>query len=243
MKENEKFLEERSEAIGELAHDDELRELSLRWMVAADRHKYSYNFTWLGRPIIKYPSDVVVLQEVLWQKKPDLVIETGIAHGGSLILSASIMELLGHGEVVGIDIDIRPHNRAAIESHRLSNRITMIQGSSTDPLVIERVANIAKNFGRVMVILDSLHTHEHVLRELELYSGFVSVDCHLVLPDTFIEYFPKGYYKDRPWDVGNNPMTAMRKFLETRDDFVIDRSVSDKALITEAFDGYLLRVR
>jgi cephalosporin hydroxylase len=239
----DQFSRERKEAIQNLANDNELRRLSLQWMIAADRHKYSYNFLWLGRPIIKLPADVVVLQELIWQTRPDLIIETGIAHGGSLVLSASVLELIGHGEVLGIDIDIRSHNRVAIESHKLSRRIHLIEGSSTDSKVVEKVADLAQDKSRVMVVLDSLHSHNHVLDELRIYSQFVSVGSYLILPDTFIEYFPKGHYANRPWDVGDNPMTAMRQFLSETDQFEIDQAISNKALISEAVDGYLLRVK
>jgi cephalosporin hydroxylase len=243
MNEADQFAQQRAQAVRELAEDPELRDLSLRWMIVADQHKYSYNFSWLGRPIIKLPGDIVVMQEMIWQTKPDLIIETGIAHGGSLIFSASMLELIGHGEVLGIDIDIRSHNRTAIENHKMSDRIQMIEGSSTDPEVVEKVAGIARDKKKVLVVLDSLHTHKHVLDELRIYSQFVSVGSYLVLPDTFIEHFPKGYFRDRPWDVGDNPMTAMREFLVENDCFEIDQSFSSKALISEAIDGYLIRVK
>lgn len=243
MNESAQFEYERAKAIEQMGNDSDLRQLSLQWMIAADKYKYSYNFTWLGRPIIKLPGDIAVLQEVIWQTKPDLIIETGIAHGGSLILSASILDLIGRGVVLGIDIDIRPHNRSAIESHPLAHRIQMLEGSSTDSNIIEEVAKVASTKERVMVVLDSMHTHKHVLDELRIYSRFVTLGAHLILPDTFIEYFPKGYYQNRPWDIGNNPMTAMRQFLTETDCFEIDRSVSSKALISEAIDGYLTRVR
>jgi cephalosporin hydroxylase len=214
-------------------------------MLHADRYKYTYNFSWLGRPIIKFPNDIVLMQEIIWQVKPDLIIETGIAHGGSLIFSASMLELLGgDGLVLGIDIDIRAHNRKEIEAHPLMKRIQMIEGSSVDPKVVQQIQDIASSRKKVMVFLDSLHTHDHVISELAAYSPMVSVGSYLVLPDTFIEYFPQGYYsKDRPWDVGNNPMTALREFLAGTDDFVIDRQLCDKLMITEAFDGYLRRVK
>lgn len=243
MNESAQFEYERAKAIEQMSSDSDLRQLSLQWMIAADKYKYSYNFTWLGRPIIKLPGDIAVLQEVIWQTKPDLIIETGIAHGGSLILSASILDLIGRGVVLGIDIDIRPHNRSAIESHPLAHRIQMLEGSSTDSKIIEEVTKVASTKERVMVVLDSMHTHKHVLDELRIYSRFVTLGAYLILPDTFIEYFPKGYYQNRPWDIGNNPMTAMRQFLTETDCFEIDRSVSNKALISEAIDGYLKRVR
>lgn len=239
----ERFFQERREAISEMAEDKELRRKSLDWMIHADRYQYTYNFSWMGRPIIKYPTDIIAAQEVIWKLKPDLIIETGIAHGGSIIFSASMLELLGGGEVVGVDIEIRPHNRKAIESHPLFKRIIILEGSSTDPAIIEQVRELAVNKERVMVFLDSSHTHEHVLDELRLYSPLVTVGSYLILPDTLIEYFPKGYYADRPWDVGNNTQTALRQFLDENDSFEVDRELCNKLLITEGIDAYLRRIR
>lgn len=237
------FFKERAVAIKQMAGDQELKQKSLDWMLHADKYKYTYNYSWLGRPIIKYPNDILLMQEIIWNEKPDLIIETGIAHGGSIIFSASIMELLGgNGEVLGVDIDIRSHNRKEIEEHPMFKRITMIEGSSIEEEVMSQVRKKAKEKMKVMVVLDSHHTHDHVLKELELYSPLVSIDSYLILPDTFIEYFPKGYYKDRPWDVGNNPMTALREFMSKNTDFIIDGTYANKLMITEAFDGYLKRV-
>lgn len=239
------FEQERNADIAAMGQDEELKKKSIDWMVHADKYKYTYNYTWLGRPIIKFPSDIVATQQIVWDVKPDLIVETGIAHGGSLILSASLLELIGGpGKVLGIDIDIREHNRREIEAHPLMKRIEMIEGSSIDDAIIDRVRKEAAKAKRVMVFLDSLHTHDHVLAELKLYAPLVTVDSYLVLPDTFIEYFPKGYYShNRPWDVGNNPMTALRMFLRDNSNYEIDRRLCDKLMITEAFDGYLKRVR
>lgn len=241
----EQFKQERVADIAAMGSDEELKKKSLEWMLHADKYKYTYNYSWMGRPIIKFPSDIVATQQIVWDVKPDLIIETGIAHGGSLILSASLLELIGGpGRVLGIDIDIRAHNRKEIEAHPMFKRIDMIEGSSVADDVMARVRTAAAKAKSVMVFLDSLHTHDHVLKELELYAPLVSVGSYLVLPDTFIEYFPKGYYAhNRPWDVGNNPMTALRAFLEKNKDFEIDRELCDKLMITEAFDGYLRRVR
>jgi len=241
----QQFKDERAADTNRMAQDEDLKKKSLEWMLQADKYKYTYNFSWLGRPIIKFPNDIVIIQEIIWSVKPDLIIETGIAHGGSLILSASMLELIGgEGLVLGIDIDIRAHNRSEIEKHPMYKRIKMIEGSSIDPTIIEQVRRHAANKKTVMVFLDSLHSHAHVAKELELYSPFVTLGSYLVLPDTFIEYFPKGYYSAiRPWDVGNNPMTAMREFLARTDRFVVDHDVCNKLMITEAFDGYLRCVR
>jgi cephalosporin hydroxylase len=241
----QQFKKERSEDIARMAEDEALKKASLDWMIASDKYKYSYNYTWLGRPIIKYPNDIVATQEIIWSVQPDLIIETGIAHGGSLMLSASMLEIIGgDGLVLGIDIDIREHNLKEILNHPMSRRIQMIEGSSVSEDIIERVRLVAKKRKKVMVFLDSLHSHAHVAAELKLYAPLVSIGSYLVLPDTFIEYFPKGYFsKDRPWDVGNNPMTALREFLADNNQFETDRNLCNKLMITEAFDGYLKRVR
>lgn len=241
----DEFFHERREDIRKMAQDENLKKKSIDWMIASDKYKYSYNYTWLGRPIIKYPNDIVATQEIIWRVKPDLIIETGVAHGGSLILSASMLELLGGDRrVIGIDIDIRVHNRKEIEEHPLYKRIDLVEGSSVAPDIVAQVRKLAEPYENVMVFLDSLHTHDHVARELEIYAPMVTVGSYLVLPDTFIEYFPKGYYShNRPWDVGANPMTALREFLKKTDDFAIDQELNGKLMITEAFDGYLRRVK
>ena len=240
----EEFKQERSKAIKEMSQDEDLKKKSLNWMIHADKYKYTYNYTWLGRPIIKYPNDIVVMQEIIWDVKPDLIIETGIAHGGSIIFSASMLELIGgDGQVVGVDIDIRKYNRREIEKHPMYKRIIMLEGDSVSEEIVSKIREIAKNKKRVMVFLDSNHTHTHVLKELELYAPLATVGSYLVLPDTFIEYFPKGYYSNRPWDVGNNPLTALREFLSKNDNFVIDKEKVNKLMMTEAFDGYLKRIK
>jgi len=240
----EQFRRERKEAAEKMSQDDDLKKKSLDWMLHADKYKYTYNYNWLGRPIIKYPNDIVITQEIIWEVKPDLIIETGIAHGGSIIFSASMLELIGEdGQVLAVDIDIRKHNREKIEQHPMYKRITMLEGDCLSEEILSKIREIAKNKKRVMVILDSNHTHSHVLEELELYEKFVTIGSYLILSDTFIEYFPKGYYLDRPWDVGNNPMTALRVFLSRNDHFLIDTNKVNKLLIADAFDGYLKRIK
>lgn len=222
-------------------------------------HKYPYNFEFLGRPIIQYPQDMVAMQELIWKVKPDLIIETGIAHGGSLIMSASMLALLDMCEaietgnvldpkkskrkVLGLDIDIRQHNRAAIEAHPMSSRIKMIQGSSIAPEVIEQVKAVAKNYQRVLVCLDSNHTHDHVLAELEAYAPLTSVGSYCVVFDTIVEDMPKAMFPDRPWGPGDNPKTAVWRYLKTHSEFEIDKSIDHKLLISVAPDGYLKRIK
>ena len=206
--------------------------------------KYSYNFSWLGRPAIQYPQDIVALQEIIWAVKPDLIIETGIAHGGSLILSASMLEIIGNtGQVLGIDIDIREHNRVEIENHPMYKRIKMIQGSSIDENIVEQVRMLASEKDRVMLILDSNHTHSHVLKEMELYSSLVSTGSYMVVFDTVIEDLQDDLFLDRPWGKGNNPKTAVHQFLKNNEEFIIDRNIQDKLLVTVAPDGYLKRIK
>jgi cephalosporin hydroxylase len=222
-----------------------LRDAAKAFMRASILPKYSYNFSWLGRRIIQYPADIVALAEIVWSVQPDLIIETGIAHGGSLILSASLLELNAicggpaDARVVGVDIDIRAHNRAAIEAHPLYRRITMIEGSSIDPSVIVQI----EAAGRVLVYLDSDHTYAHVLAELEAYAPLVSVGSYCVVFDTFIADHPKAMFPDRPWGPGNNPRTAVREFLGGHPEFEVDRHIEDKLLVSAAPGGYLRRVR
>jgi cephalosporin hydroxylase/nucleoside-diphosphate-sugar epimerase len=238
----EEFKKERKERIDSYENNKELQDAARQFNTISNRDKYSYNFSWMGRPIIQYPQDMVAMQELIWDIKPDLIIETGIAHGGSLIYYASIMELIGKGEILGVDIDIRDHNKKEIEAHPMFKRIKMIQGSAIDPAIIEQVKKHAEGKKTIMVSLDSNHTHDHVLKELELYSPFVTVGSYCVVFDTIVEDLPKGSI-DRPWDVGNNPKTAVFEFLKTNDKFVIDKHIDNKLLISVAPDGYLKRVK
>lgn len=240
MSEIAKFFAEVAGNIAGLKADQDVQALSRIWLREITRHKYAYNFTWLGRPLIQLPQDMVAVQELVWRVKPDLIIETGVAHGGSLIYSASLLELIGGaGRVVGVDIDIRAHNRAEIENHPLARRIQLIQGSSVDRSVIRQVRETARGCERVMVLLDSNHTHEHVLQELRGYSPLVTKGSYLVVFDTLIEDMPDDLIKDRPWGKGNNPKTAVWEFLKKNRRFVVDKDVEAKLLLTVAPDGYL----
>lgn len=226
--------------IAELGADQALRAASTRWIADSARHEYSYHFTWMGRPIIQYPQDIVALQEIIWAVKPKVIIETGVAHGGSLILSASLLELIGgDGRVVGVDIEIRPHNRQAIQDHPMAKRITLIEGSSVDDGIAAQVRALAAGKGPVLVILDSNHTHEHVRRELELYSPLVTKGSYLLVFDTVIEDMPADSFPNRLWGPGNNPKTAVHEFLRTNHRFALAKEIDNKLLITVAPDGYL----
>ena len=245
MDKQEQFNLEKKQNISNQSLDIHAVHAGLEFIRSVNPHKYSYNFTWMGRPIIQYPQDIVALQELIWEVKPDLIIETGIAHGGSLIFSASMLQLLGNdGHVLGIDIDIREHNRIEIEKHPMDSRITMINGSSIDPEIITRVYKFAEGKSKVLIILDSNHTHEHVLGELNAYAPLVSRESYLVVFDTIIEDFSNDYsWEERSWGVGNNPKTAVREFLKSTDKFIIDKSINNKLLISVAPDGYLKRVK
>lgn len=240
MSDAERFRAEVENNIRGLAADTDVQALSRIWMREITRHKYAYNYTWMGRPIIQFPQDMMAVQEIVWASRPDLIIETGIAHGGSLVYYASLLELLGgDGLVLGIDMDIRAHNRTAIESHPMAKRIRMIEGSSVDKGVAREVCRMTEGRPRVMVVLDSNHTHEHVFSELRLYSPLVTRGCYLVVFDTLLEDMPDDLIRDRPWCRGNNPKTAVREFLQHTDRFEIDKIIESKLLITVAPDGYL----
>lgn len=238
------YLEEKQARIDSFSKDEEFIEISKAWRAMALKKKYMNNFSFLGRPLIQLPTDALAMQEIIWSVKPDLIIETGVAHGGSLVLSASILQLNGYGEVLGIDVEIRQHNREAIEAHPLASRIRLIEGSSTDPLIISKIAEICRDKSKVLVFLDSNHTHEHVLSELKAYSNFVTIDSYIVVFDTFIEDLPEDYqWTDRPWGKGNNPKTAVHEWLKSNTDFRIDLSIENRLLITSAPNGFLRRIK
>lgn len=259
MNAEELFANEREQRIRSFASEPTLNSLAHDWVFHSMQQKYLYNFDWLGRPIIQYPEDMVAVQELVWKVRPTLIIETGIAHGGSLVLSASMLALLDYCDaveqgkvldpaaskrrVIGVDIDIRSHNRSAIESHPLSHMISMVEGSSIELSTVGAVRKLAEGHERVMVFLDSNHTHDHVLEELRHYGGMTSVGSYCVVFDTFVEDMPPRYFADRPWDKGNSPKTAVHAFVAEDDRFQIDRSIDQKLLITVAPSGYLKRVK
>ena len=250
MNMHEKFRRERIEGIAEQGRDEEARRLSQAWISHPGLHQYSYNFSWLGRPIIQYPQDIVAMQELIFTVQPDLIIETGIAHGGSLILYASLLELNAmcggqqNFSVLGIDIDIRAHNREAIESHPIFQRghITMLEGSSIDADMVAKVHKFAAPYKRIMVLLDSNHTHDHVFSELTAYAPLVSVGSYCVVFDTVIENMAADAYPDRPWGKGNNPMTAAGAYLASHPEYMHDEMMDSKLLISVAPKGFLKRI-
>ncbi len=236
------FEEERKERIVRNGRNNELIKAAKQFNYVSNRDQYSYNFSWMGRPIIQYPQDMIAMQEIIYSIKPDVIIETGIAHGGSLVFYASLLELIGKGVVLGIDIDIRKHNRIELEKHSMFKRIKLFEGSSVEESMVAKIKEEIRPGDIVMVLLDSNHTHDHVYRELELYNSLVSIGSYLVVFDTIIEDLPAGMY-DRPWDVGNNAKTAVKKFLELNNSFEIDTEIDNKLLISVAPQGYLKRVK
>jgi cephalosporin hydroxylase len=247
----------RRDNLRRLASAAALRQMSVSWLAESSQFSYTYNFDWLGRPIIQMPQDIVAMQELIWTVRPDLIVETGIAHGGSLILSASMLAMLdmcdaiearrsmdpatSQRRVLGVDIDIRAHNRAAIEAHPMASRIQMIQGSSIAPEVVAQVKAIAANYRRILVCLDSNHTHDHVLAELEAYAPLTSPGSYCVVFDTVIADMPDDTFPDRPWGLGNNPKTAVRQYLKSHPEFQIVAEMENKLQITVAPDGWLWR--
>lgn len=257
MTPEEQFAAERRARLEAYGQDAEFQALSRQWLQQSMARKYVYNHDWMGRPIIQYPQDVVGIQELVWRVRPDLIIETGIAHGGSLILSASLLAMLDMADaiaqgrtidprqsarkVIGIDIDIRSHNRAAIEAHPMASRIQMFEGSSVADETVSQVREAARGYGVVMVFLDSMHTHAHVLAELDAYAGLVTPGSYCVVFDTFVEDMPQKFFPDRPWNVGDNPKTAVRQWLPQHPEFSVDRDMERQLMVTVAPEGFLKR--
>lgn len=243
----QQYQQEKEEDIARMTADPEVKRAGEDFMEKISPYRYGYYFSWMGRPIIQLPQDIIVLQEIIMDAKPDLIIETGIAHGGSLIFYASMLELLkGDGRVVGIDIDIRAHNRREIESHPMYHRITMLEGSSVDPVIVRQVQDIAKDHKSILLCLDSCHTQEHVLAELNAYGGLVSTGSYAIVFDTAIEFVtspPPSGGGSRPWGKGNNPYTAVQVFLSQHPEFEVDRSIEEKIILTSCRGGYLKRIR
>jgi cephalosporin hydroxylase len=253
------FEKEVEERIADNKNNTNLKQTAHAFMEASLAAQYSYNYFWMGRPIIQYPQDIVAMQELIWQVKPDLIIETGIAHGGSMIMNASLLALLELAEatesgemidpnmpkrkVLGIDIDIREHNKKAIENHPLAKRIDMIQGSSISPEIVEQVKEYAQGYKVILICLDSNHTHKHVLAELEAYAELTTVGSYCVVFDGIVEDMPAALAAERPWEPGNNPKTAVWEYLKSHPEFEIDKSIQNKLLLTVAPDGYLKRCK
>jgi cephalosporin hydroxylase len=249
----ESYIKERDRQVGRLKHDEETCDAAYEFTRTLIRTNYIKNFTWLGRPIMQYPSDLMVMQELIWDIKPDFIIETGVAFGGSAVFFASILEVIGKGIVYAIEKEMRDKNRDSLKKHNLSKRIVLFDGDSIlkslgylFELNIRYYSDTMNNDPAVFVVLDSNHTEEHVLAELNLYSKFVSVGSYIVVCDTAIEYFDDEFPSpDRPWEKGNNPLTAVKKFMQTEmgGNFIVDKAIERRALVTSAPNGWLRRVK
>jgi len=246
MDDTKQFEQDVKDRIKKLSKDaEEIKKHTLNWGCQLGGYDYVMNFSWMGLPIIQLPQDIMAIQEIIFRVKPDLIIETGIARGGSLVFYASMLELLdGDGEVIGIDIDIRSHNYERIVNHPMHKRISMIEGSSTDERTLDKVKAFANNKKCIMVCLDSSHTHEHVLKELNFYAPLVTKGSYCIVCDTIIEDIPQELQNpDRPWRIGNNPKTAVWEFLKNHQEFTIDGDIEHKIVITSNYDGYLKRIQ
>ena len=238
----EAFMDDRRRNAVALGQDHAAFSASVEAIVRADRHRYTYLWTWLGVPIIQLPADIMATQEVVWKCRPDVVIETGVARGGSVIFMASLLALTGKGKVVGVDIDVRAHNRSSIEEHPLGKIVTLIEGSSTDPVTMNLVKATIPGGASVMVILDSDHSYEHVLAELRLYGPLVTPGQFLVVADTLLgrltpEQTPKA--RSDIWEPGNEPLSALRDYLRETDRFTPDEAVNGKLIFSSSPGGYL----
>ena len=240
---DKKFDERNKKFEKTMSKDVEFKKLSQQWFDISLKYEYPYHFTWLGRPIIQYPQDILIIQELIKKIKPDLVIETGIARGGSLIFTASILELIGKGNVIGIDVDIRKHNREEIEKHPMFKRIKMIEGSSIDKKIVKKIFKLAERKKKILVLLDSSHTHSHVLEEPKSYSPLVNKGSYVVVFDTVLEDMPKNSFPNRPWDKGDNPKTAVKEFVKKSNRFKIDVDIERKLMITSNPSGFLKCVK
>jgi cephalosporin hydroxylase len=239
------FEQERAARLQQFQSDSVLKGATLAWSELAFTRGYSYNFEWMGRPIIQYPADMIGLQEVIWHTQPDLIIETGVAHGGSLVMYAGMQQMMGieNAKVLGVEIDLRAHNRELIQSHPMAKHIQIVDGSSVAEETLTQVRAIASQHKRIMVTLDSLHTHKHVLSELRAYAPLVTLGNYLIVQDTHVEELPDSLWQNRPWKRGDNPMTAALKFVAEDSAFVNDAALEAKLQITCARNGWLKRVR
>lgn len=225
-----------------LGQDRTVFDSSIDILLAANKYDYAYLWTWMGIPIIQLPADIMATQEVIWATKPDVIIETGVARGGSMVFMASLLELLGNGKVIGVDIDIRAHNRDSIERNPLAKRISLIEGPSTSSSVVDKVRSKIPPGASVMVILDSDHSRDHVLAELRAYASLVTPGCYLVVADTLLgELQPDAELRNRSkaWGKGNEPLSALKIFLEESDRFEVDPVINGKLILSSSTGGYL----
>jgi len=240
MFDRKQFDQEKEKNIKILHSANEVHAQALKFIEISDKYNYAYNWTWMGLPIIQMPEDIILMQEIIWDIKPDIVIETGIAWGGSVVLYASILELIGKGKVIAVDRVLPSHNIEAIKKFHFGNRIELIEGSSIDTSVVEKIKNQINPNDKIMVVLDSNHTDQHVYDELQIYAPLVSKDSYLVVSATIIEEIPEQHHRPRPWGHGNNPRTALDKFLQNNSDkFTRENIYNHKAINSFTRNGYV----
>lgn len=250
MSSMDEFNKEKMERIASYAASSKGTQIGKQFNIESCSNGYTYNFSWMGLPIIQFPQDIVMMQEIIFDVRPDLIIETGVARGGSLVFYASMLELLGKGQVVGIDVEIREHNRQAIQNHPMFKRISLVEGSSIERSTLAKLSPYLAEARTVLVCLDSKHTHDHVLAELNAYHSLVSIDSYLVVFDTTVETFDKETvdklaedYRFKPWGKGSNPRSAVQDFLQTHGEFEVENTWHQKLMITNCWEGVLRRVR
>jgi cephalosporin hydroxylase len=236
------FQEWRKKLLASQSKDIQFKDLSSNWMQLAVDNKYSYQFDWLGVPIIQMPEDLILFQDIVYQTQPDLIIETGVARGGSVVFWASIQKLCGiTGKVLGVDIEIRQHAKNAIFDSNFKDEIHLIEGSSVEDQVVNQVKNYVSQHKKIMVVLDSNHTHEHVLSELEIYSKFVTKDCFMLVLDTVIDDL--NIDPDRSWGPGSSPKSAVKEFMsKNSEEFIHEQSYENRALLSVAPYGYWRKI-
>lgn len=241
----EEFEEYRIQSAQAMAGDTGLRRQALEMLLAADRYSWIHQSNWFGQPVLQLPHDMFALQEIIFKTRPRFIIEIGVAWGGSLLFYSTLMEALGGERIIGIDIYVPDDLRARIASYgKLSERISWINASSVEQSTVDQVKAIVGDSTEVLVVLDSFHTHEHVLQELRLYSPFVGKGYYLVCFDTYVEEIPEIVEnRPRPWGAGNNPRTAVNQFLEEDSRFEVDKLLEAKLLLSLSPGGYLKRVR
>jgi len=229
----------------DMGNSQELRDRAIELTVTSNKFQYGYQWEWCGVPIIRHPDDIVLQQEIMWSLKPTHVIETGVARGGSLTLSSSLMEIAGYqSKVLGIDIQILPHAIEALKPWTLDGRIELLESDSTSSIAINATKVFLGNTQTpVLLVLDSNHSHEHVLNELQTLAPLLPVGSTVIVADTIVEEMPEDYYPNRPWGRGNNPLTAVKKFLNLNSDFQLDLRWSRRSLMGECRDGILIKVK
>ncbi|OQA00607.1 MAG: Rhamnosyl O-methyltransferase precursor [Planctomycetes bacterium ADurb.Bin401] len=240
----QEFEKLRIDSAAQMAADKKLKADALDVLVRADHHRWIHQTNWMGEPILNLPQDMFAIQDIICRTKPKYIIESGVAWGGSLLFYSTIMEAIDGGKIIGIDTYIPDDLRERLNSHgKISQRITLINGSSVEQTTVDKVRAIIGDCREVMVVLDSFHTHEHVLNELRLYSPLVGKGFYLVCGDTIVEDIPEQTHRTRPWGRGNNPKTALWQFLKENDRFETDKETDNKLLLTCNPDGYLKCVK